>query len=548
MNSWKASTFVARLTLIAWLLNSGVTVWAADEAPPPTEAKTLEQMLEAQQTALKKVFETVPDGDYLTDSVTEGAGKRWCEKLLGAVMVELDRTDSALSDGLLGDSGAISRVYGALERENSEFTRALKSGCVARAPEIDKSFAKSEPASGADQEENRKKVRVELLKVEQTALWKTAEEALANRRASLAAVAKGETLAATQAKYEEALRLQRQQAEQEFLKQFEKSETTHTVVECVFPKERQNSITCNKSGLSHGGVNVAAVVIRDLPADSQVVAYSMIAEAGWVKAAGSAATTECAKKEDASCDEVTYPPIATKAGQANARDIVTMVHTNRVFGATFREHAFESKPEALERLRRDSVRPMVLIAEGRGQVFMERLVVKDPDGLESTYSLMLPFAYERWGFESGSFFAVSDVVDQKLTTELDESDPTKVKVAAIRDADKIRQESGIYLNLIPRNYEYFSIGVGFHTSSDRSLSYYAGLGLRLRSFGDRALASFGAGIVGAQRRVFPGVEEGKSYSPNDKLLEGTLEYKHSWYALISLGFRFGPIGAEVSGF
>jgi hypothetical protein len=114
----------------------------------------------------------------------------------------------------------------------------------------------------------------------------------------------------------------------------------------------------------------------------------------------------------------------------------------------------------------------------------------------------------------------------------------------IRKADKLAQETGIFLSLIPRNYPALGIAFGLATNSGRNPSVYFGPSARLRGFGGRGLASFSVGIVNRQIKVFPDVKPGQSYSPDAAVLKGSVESRLSGYFLINLGFTFGQIGAS----
>jgi hypothetical protein len=152
--------------------------------------------------------------------------------------------------------------------------------------------------------------------------------------------------------------------------------------------------------------------------------------------------------------------------------------------------------------------------------------------------------YERWGFETGGFVAISNLVDSELVTVPDPADKSKIQVVKSRKADRSAQETGIFLSLIPRNYPFLGLGLGLATSSGRNASIYLGPSIRFLGLGNRGLASFSAGLVDRQVKVFPDAIPGQSYAPDSTVLKGSFESRLGGYFLINLGFTFGQIGSS----
>lgn len=495
---------------------------------------TLDELLSSQEKELLATLESAPEGDYLELKSAAEATASWEEAFLRSFDSKLDEASRAIVASLEGNRAVLRRVLGSLMDEDDRVKEALASEVTAAGAALESLL--DEAAEDED--------RGELVVKSQQGIAPGLSGALRSRSESVKRAAKSSTLDELRTMTEKNLELQRQLQEKELLAQFDKEGGSFSVVQCRYSSS-ESTLNCDKEGLRHGGVYVAAVRVSGLPAGARMRVSARIAENGLVAAPASAGA-ECNLAVDASCDRVDYRPSAGRVTAGSGRSVLALIHTQRFFGATYRTRKMQPLVEALPLLRTGGDRDLVLVANGDGRLLVIRVEVEEQDGWH-VVEAALPFLYERWKFETGSFFAVSDLVDRKLVLAPADDDSGEVVVREIVEADSIRQESGLYLNLIPNNYEWFGIGVGFHTSSDRSLSYYLGLSLRIRSLGDRALASFGVGMIGAQSRRFPGVEVGERYELTDKVLEGSMKYGESWYALLSLGFRFGPIGADLEG-
>lgn len=190
----------------------------------------------------------------------------------------------------------------------------------------------------------------------------------------------------------------------------------------------------------------------------------------------------------------------------------------------------------------------ILVSGKAAQIYVQVKVEEDedPEATPTIVSAEIPIGYERWGFETGGFFAISRLTDQVLVQE-PVTETSDVKILRIDDADNYSQESGLFLNFIPRNYPLWGWGIGFSPDSSRPLSIYAGPTLRLRSFGQRAVANISAGMAMRSIKRFPGLTEGNNYPATSPLLAGRQEYQIKPYVLLQLGFSFGPIPGTHGG-
>lgn len=181
----------------------------------------------------------------------------------------------------------------------------------------------------------------------------------------------------------------------------------------------------------------------------------------------------------------------------------------------------------------------------------------DSNGRLATGTVLV--GYERWRVETGGFLAISPLVDEEpvqLTASEDgtvviDGDTLKVgegqiAVRRIREADEWSQETGIFVNFIPRNYETFGIGFGLATHDGSAPSVYLGPVFRLRSFGHRGLASFSGGVVLREVDRFPDFEPGV-YDADSSFLQPDSRFDHDWFFGIQLGFSFGSISVPGAG-
>lgn len=182
----------------------------------------------------------------------------------------------------------------------------------------------------------------------------------------------------------------------------------------------------------------------------------------------------------------------------------------------------------------------LLVSGSASQVFL-RVRVGDGKGEGELATGFVQLGYERFHVETGGFIGISDLTDDEVVTE--PAEDGKVKITAITDGSNYSQESGLFLNFVPRNYPKWGLGLGFSTDSERPVSIYLGPSIRFRTFGQRGLASFSSGILLRSVDRFPGLEArlNQEIDADSPLLRPHREYETSWYFAINLGFSFGPI-------
>lgn len=204
------------------------------------------------------------------------------------------------------------------------------------------------------------------------------------------------------------------------------------------------------------------------------------------------------------------------------------------------------KADSKEAGKDDSIKKRLSLVLGSSAQEIEMGVEvgeKNQSGFQAV-SDQIEVVYERWGFETGGFVAISNLVDSELVTMADPADKSKLQVVKSRKTDRSSQETGIFLSLIPRNYPFLGLGLGLATSSGRNSSIYLGPSIRFLGLGNRGLASFSAGVVDRQVKVFPDAVSGQSYAQDSTVLKGSFESRLGGYFLINLGFTFGQIGSS----
>ncbi len=203
---------------------------------------------------------------------------------------------------------------------------------------------------------------------------------------------------------------------------------------------------------------------------------------------------------------------------------------------------FRSRSVTAENLRKVGRQHLSIVSRGDATSVAISLMVSG-DGTSQVKTGRVPVVYRRWSFEAGGFFAVASEVDQELVTVPDAMTAGKVKVTAIRNADEWRQESGAFLTFFPDNYPMMGVGLGFSTPSGRPASIFLGPTVRLLGLGNQAVLTISGGLSISSQRHFPGIKanDGTLYGAEDAVLKGRLETELGGYALVSLGFQFGPI-------
>jgi hypothetical protein len=233
------------------------------------------------------------------------------------------------------------------------------------------------------------------------------------------------------------------------------------------------------------------------------------------------------------------------------RAIAVAVHKIRTFSPTY-GCKFRQLNCARRRLRPSEPRSRLSLAL-TGAAPSIHIIVEDIFGRVA--AARIPVGYARWKVEMGGFFAVTPLTDRELITETvapsgeggSSSGPTMTKVVGILNREQWGQETGVYTNFIPSNYEFFGISLGFAARSGKPPSVYLGPNLRLRSFGGKGLASIGGGVVMRSVDRFPGIKVGDEFAPDSSRLQPVVRQQFDYFVAVNLGFRFGPVGVNSEG-
>ena len=105
---------------------------------------------------------------------------------------------------------------------------------------------------------------------------------------------------------------------------------------------------------------------------------------------------------------------------------------------------------------------------------------------------------------------------------------------------------------MPQNYQAIGIAA-VATPPNRRPSAYLGPSVRLRTFGDKGLASLATGITMRSVLRFPDLQPDDSSKPLSKanpatlgsdsaVLKGQEQYRVHWFLAVNLGFRIGAFG------
>lgn len=269
-----------------------------------------------------------------------------------------------------------------------------------------------------------------------------------------------------------------------------------------------------------------------------------------------------------SCDEICFgqPPGVPACGASAEvypplQTVSISVHKPRWFSTSYgcrfgtRGCAFRrlrGLPGPEPQLRREK---LSLVLDGKSPY----VVVHAVDGKGRVASGTVLVGYERWRVETGGFLAFSPLVDEELvrvqvgpdgTAIIDDNEvqvgQQQVAVEKVRDADDWTQETGIFVNFIPTNYESVGLGLGFATHDGGAPSIYLGPIARFRSFGHRGLGAVIGGIVMREVDRFPDFQPGV-YDADSAFLEPDSHYDYDWFVGIQLGFSFGSISVPGDG-
>lgn len=320
------------------------------------------------------------------------------------------------------------------------------------------------------------------------------------------------------------------------------------IVHCTYT-EKTGTLVCDRA-LAVSAAEISTIEISGLPHNQEVTVSA--------QAAKDAPTEIDNGQIDPESDFVVLPP-----GRADKVSID--VHLLRKWNATYKEGFLHPTTTSvgkedrrvtaarslrqLEAKARTPRRSLVLIISGRApQITVQ---VKIGSGLEAgrLVTASLELGYARWGIDSGGFFAITALSDEKLATEPVEgsTSPNKVKIKRRGGGSDLSEDTGIFLNLVPKNYPILGIGIGFSANENQANTFYLGPSIRLLSFRSRGVASFSIGATLRSVKRFPGLDEGMTVSASDPRLQGTSQIKVAPYAIVQLGFAFGRVPGAQSG-
>lgn len=133
--------------------------------------------------------------------------------------------------------------------------------------------------------------------------------------------------------------------------------------------------------------------------------------------------------------------------------------------------------------------------------------------------------------------------DEDLATEPvgTSQNPDKVKISRRDGGHELSQDTGIFLNLVPKNYPIFALSLGFSANEDQPNTFYLAPSVRHLSFNNRMVASFSIGATMRSVKRFPGLYEGLEVSADDPRLQGKSQFKLAPCVVVQLGFAFGRI-------
>lgn len=320
------------------------------------------------------------------------------------------------------------------------------------------------------------------------------------------------------------------EAERQAFAEFTKAEGFARSVDCLWTTvtdngQSQPKLAC-KPGLLVSGEQVSEIRIHGVPkGEVQVTAVS---------SEQFTQGSDCGK-DDLTCDNLRF---GEPLHRPVPNPIIIAVHTARAFFPTWGTRRGSSLEAAKEVLRpeKQSRNKLSLITNGTAPTIS--VSIRTDDNQE--VSTAIPVGFARWKIESGGFLAVSKLIDNEVVTG-----PVadgKVPVTSIRRADNFAQDSGIFATFIPQNYQSIGVTLGIATPSGRRTSFYLGPGLRVRTFGDKGLASLSFGVAMRSVLRFPDVKVGQSYTPDSAVLKGKEQFGIHMFIAINLGFRIGSFG------
>lgn len=293
------------------------------------------------------------------------------------------------------------------------------------------------------------------------------------------------------------------------------------------------TLACHNRALLVGGDSVSSIHVRGLPPAANViisVSSGEVFPGGWTR-------DERGARWDLGSDRMS----GTTTSGPGSRQI--NVYMDRLIQPKHRGSVFmiRNRKEAHSVLRREGRESLSIVTRGASRSIEVSVSVVEPSGGMTVKTADLLVVYKRWSFEAGGFFALTKSVDDEVQTKPVADRPEEVEVVSIDRVDKYRQESGGFLTFFPRNYPMVGLGLGFATGSGRPPSVFLGPAVRLLSFGDQAVLTLSAGWSVSSVRRFPGLEISETLRADSRRLSGRLEHDIKGYALVSLGFQFGPV-------
>jgi hypothetical protein len=338
----------------------------------------------------------------------------------------------------------------------------------------------------------------------------------------------------------------------EFLKQFDATSGLSKVVRCAWSLT-EATLLCLPQGLLISASEISEILVQDLPPGKRVkvrtftVGDSSSLDLGTTRETWNRRLAQfeqsCATgpaKNRLTCDQMVFDT-------SMSRTAVIAVHKTRRFMPTYggRRSSYDNAFHYLREYPDREKLSLVVSGQDPG-ILVDVQIVGEPATAETVRSATIPLAYRRWTYETGAFFAFTNLSDDELVTEsvpVTTGMPAQVKVIKKVHSDTYTQETGIFLSVFNRNYPKVGFGLGFHTSSGRAPSVYLGPTFRLRSLGDHGLITASGGAAVLPVRRFPGLSSDpmKTYAPDSSVIAGKVVFKTGYYLMINLGFSFGPI-------
>jgi hypothetical protein len=542
----------AVVALVLWSGFGGSPV-SAELTPAALNTALIKAREEAREALSSGIKDTRSKTEKEFDAVKSDLPKAWkggIDKAIQAVESKLNLHRIAILDQLKDEPGRVAPVAAALQAYSDTVSAALK-GAAATFETQAKEFAGNFDAQAADAKDKAVKKFEELsAEIPKKLDAETAGQAFAAVQKANAAPSASEQLTAANAAKEKLVK----DAESDTYNELRKQTGFSRIVRCVYSAQSPH-LACAPD-LLLSAAEMSDIVISDLPAGKTVKVSAMVARDRMPDTAIADCVTT-SQGLDVSCGQI---ELAAGAGGSAFVSIYKDRYffpsyggwfgTNKTAVSHLRPAAYQVSQEKGAELKATdlpetkSSKIALLVSGGAAQV-MVRVQVGDGTGPGELATASIPIGYPRFSVETGGFFAVTKMSDAVLVQTPDPANPEMVKILRIDPGNDYSQETGISLGFVPRNYPSWSLGVGFSTNGDRPVSVFVGPGFRLRTFGQRGLASISTGVALKSVKRFPGITEGESYEATSPLLNGKSGYKLGGYALLQLGFAFGPIpGAE----